>query len=433
MSYTKIKVKEKKVSIMKIGYACQTIGIPGTGFKSCTLKNANKDTLTSIISQNLSALDHIINYNIENQIKLFRITSDLIPFGSSAANQLKWWEIFGDELACIGKKVVENGIRISMHPGQYTVLNSPDEQVVERAVQDLEYHTTLLEAMDSSQENKLILHVGGAYGDKKLAMERFVANYHKLNPAIRKHLVIENDDKIYNIAEVMEISTQTGAPVVFDVLHHQINPDPDNNDIYDWFAKSNKTWKQADGNQKIHYSEQNPYKKPGSHSETITLETFQNFLTGLNGMDPDIMLEVKDKNLSAMKCLNLTAIRPTILRLEQEWSRYKYWILEKSHEDYNKIRQLLKDKNSYPVIEFYKLVDHAMLAEVTPGGVINAADHVWGYFKNRADEKEKVRYSNLMKNYKAGSITHKKFLWQLTLKYQEPYLIQSHYFEEVCK
>jgi UV DNA damage endonuclease len=71
--------------------------------------------------------------------------------------------------------------------------------------------------------------------------------------------------------------------------------------------------------------------------------------------------------------------------------------------------------------------------EVTLGGAINAADHVWGYFKNCAEEKEKLRYINLMKNYKPGSITHKKFLWQLTVKYQEPYLMQSHYFEQVCK
>lgn len=290
---------------MKIGYACQTIGIPNTAFRSCTLKNANQETLTSIIAHNLNSLDHILDYNITKQIKLFRISSDLIPFGSSPANQLTWWEIFRPVLESIGKKVIDNGIRISLHPGQYTVLNSPDEQIVKRAVQDLEYHTKLLESLDPSQENKLILHIGGAYGKKNKAMERFVENYHKLSSSIRKHLVIENDDRIYNIAEVMEISMQTGAPVVFDVLHHQINPDISTNNIYYWIAKSKETWKPEDGNQKIHYSEQNPLKKPGSHSETINLDSFLDFLTGLNGLDPDIMLEVKDKNLSAIKCLNL--------------------------------------------------------------------------------------------------------------------------------
>ncbi|HEX3077450.1 MAG TPA: UV DNA damage repair endonuclease UvsE [Lachnospiraceae bacterium] len=403
-----------------------------TGFKSCTMKTVSDETLMSLISQNLDTLDHIMDYNIANHIKLFRITSDLIPFGSSPLNQLKWWDIFHERLDYIGDKVRENGIRISMHPGQYTVLNSPDELVVERAVKDLEYHTRLLEAIDPNQENKIILHIGGAYGNKELAMKRFIENYHKLDTSIRKHLVIENDDKIYNIDEVMEISKSTGVPVVFDVLHHRINPTTEERDIYEWITLCRDTWKPEDGNQKIHYSEQNPLKKPGSHSETISLMTFQNFIDGLGGMSPDIMLEVKDKNLSAVKCLNLTADNRSILSLEQEWSRYKYLILEKSHVDYNEIRQLLKDKKGYPVVEFYKLIDHAMLTEASPGGVVNAADHVWGYFKNSATEKEKKRYLSLLNNYKHGTITHKRFLWQMTNKYQESYLMQSYYFIPVC-
>lgn len=417
---------------MKIGYACQTIGIQGTGFKSCTMKKANEETLTTVINQNLNALDHLIDYNIVNHIQLFRITSDLIPFGSSPVNRMNWWEIFRHRLECIGKKIRENGIRISMHPGQYTVLNSPDELVVERAVKDLEYHTRLLEALDPCQKNKIILHIGGAYGNKEMAMNRFVENYQKLDAIIRKHLVIENDDKIYSIREVMEISMLTGAPVIFDVLHHKINPGGECNNIYDWIAQSRNTWKPEDGNQKIHYSEQNPLKKPGSHSETISLASFQDFIKGLGGMDPDIMLEVKDKNLSAVKCLNFITENPSILRLEQEWARYKYLILEKSHDDYNKIRQLLKNKKEYPVVEFYRLIDHAMLMEVSQGGAVNAADHVWGYFKNCADEKEKKRYVTLHKNYRPGNVALKKFLWQMANKYQEPYLMQSFYFESVC-
>ena len=416
---------------MKIGYACQTIGIPETGFKSCTKKNADEEILMSVISHNLDALDCIIDYNIANHIHLFRITSDLIPFGSSPINQLKWWEIFRKRLACMGTKTRENGMRISMHPGQYTVINSPDELVVERAVKDLEYHTRLLEALDPCQENKIILHIGGAYGDKEIAMNRFVDNYKKLDATIRKHLVIENDDKLYNIDEVMKISRLTGAPVIFDVLHHKINPAGEGNSIYEWIAKSKDTWKPEDGSQKIHYSQQNPLKKPGSHSQTISLEIFHDFIKGLDGMDPDIMLEVKDKNLSAVKCLNLTTKKRSILNLEQEWAKYKYLILEKSHVDYNKIRKLLKDKNDYPIFEFYKLIDHAMLLDVSLGGAINAADHVWGYFKNCADEEEKKRHATLCKNYRTGSLAHKKFLWQMTMKYQEPYLMQSYYFESV--
>lgn len=418
---------------MRIGYACQTIGVPETAFRSCTMKNASAETLTSVIEQNLTVLERIIDYNIANHISLFRITSDLIPFGSSPVNQLNWWELYHEKLSAIGRKASQGGIRLSMHPGQYTVLNSPDEEVAKRAVKDLEYHTRLLDSLASSQENKIILHIGGSYGNKKIAMERFTDRYHCLSDAVRRHLVIENDDKIYPIDELLELSERTGAPVVFDVLHHMLNPDTMNENIYDWIALSCKTWRLEDGNQKIHYSQQNRNRKPGSHSETISLDLFEDFLSGLGSQEPDIMLEVKDKNLSAMKCLNLINENCSIQSLELEWSRYKYLVLEKSHTDYMKIRQLLRDKSEYPLIEFYRLIDHAMSMEPSIGGVINAADHVWGYFKDMATPKEKSDYLALRNKAAAGSNTHKRFLWRMTVKYHEPYLLQSYYFKDVLK
>lgn len=90
---------------MKIGYACQVIGILNAQQKSCIQKNATDSKLRELISSNLNVLDTIIDYNFKNGIKLFRISSDLIPFGSSQANKLNWWEEFGDEFARIGTKI----------------------------------------------------------------------------------------------------------------------------------------------------------------------------------------------------------------------------------------------------------------------------------------------------------------------------------------
>ncbi len=112
---------------MSIGYACLTIGVPDTNLKSCTAKSLTEEKLLEIISYNLKSLKNIIEYNIKNNIKLFRISSDLIPFGSSHLNQLSWWNIFSQEFAEIGRKIMDNDIRVSMHPGQYTVLNSPND------------------------------------------------------------------------------------------------------------------------------------------------------------------------------------------------------------------------------------------------------------------------------------------------------------------
>jgi len=94
-------------------------------------------------------------------------------------------------------------IRGSMHPGQYTVLNSPNEEVVEKSIMDLEYHCKFLDSLGVDYSNKIILHVGGVYGDKISAMERFKHNFNRLSNSLKKRLVIENDDKSYTIEDVL--------------------------------------------------------------------------------------------------------------------------------------------------------------------------------------------------------------------------------------
>ncbi|MDD4009821.1 MAG: hypothetical protein PHQ67_08435, partial [Fermentimonas sp.] len=149
---------------MKIGYACIALGLPGSEMKSCLQKNANEDRLLSIIEHNLDSLNTLIEYNIQYGIKLFRISSDLIPFGSSIANILPWQNLYQEKFTSIGSKIKKSRMRLSMHPGQYTVLNSPDESVVERSIQDLEYHTKVLDCLGLGSEHKIILHLGGKIG-----------------------------------------------------------------------------------------------------------------------------------------------------------------------------------------------------------------------------------------------------------------------------
>lgn len=288
---------------MAIGYACLTVGVPGTGFSKCILKNAAEDNLRRLITANLSALEAVIDYNIENRIRLFRISSDIIPFGSHPINQIRWWEDDQDILMQLGNKIKNASIRVSMHPGQYTVLNSPDSKVLGNAVRDLEYHERFLTSLGMDGTCKLILHIGGVYGDKKKAMNDFVANYSLLPKEIKKRLVIENDDRNYNIADILQVSDITGAPAVFDNLHHKVNPPtlylPDS----EWILRCRKTWADCDGIQKIHYSQQKKEAKPGSHSDTICISEFLSYYHELPVKEIDIMLEVKDKNLSAVKCI----------------------------------------------------------------------------------------------------------------------------------
>lgn len=200
---------------MSIGYACLTIGVPDANLKSCTAKSLTEEKLLEIISYNLKSLNNIIDYNIKNDIKLFRISSDLIPFGSSHLNQLSWWKLFSQEFAEIGRKIMNNNIRVSMHPGQYTVLNSPNDDVVKRAIEDLNYHVKVLDNLGVGENHKIILHIGGVYNDKEQAINRFVNNYKQLDNRVKQRLVIENDDKSYNINDVLKIGKELNIPVIF--------------------------------------------------------------------------------------------------------------------------------------------------------------------------------------------------------------------------
>ncbi|MGE5626622.1 MAG: UV DNA damage repair endonuclease UvsE [Solirubrobacterales bacterium] len=416
---------------MSIGYACLTVGVKNTEMKSCMQKNASDEKLLELIEYNLNSLENIINYNIKNNIKLFRISSDLIPFGSSPVNKLLWEKIFQDKFTKIGKEIRGNGIRVSMHPGQYTVLNSPNNDVVFRAVEDLNYHYRVLEALGVNNENKIVLHIGGIYGDKQSGIKRFIENFNKLDSKIKGRIVIENDHKSYNINDVLEIGNGLKIPVIFDNLHHKLNPHLSiNKDDLFWIKECGKTWTKEDGNQKIHYSEQHKLKGMGSHSDSISINEFIDFWKLLKG-EIDIMLEVKDKNLSAVKCINCTRNDGHIVFLENEWSKYKYNVLECSPIDYLNIRKLLKEKKEYPAVEFYNLLEHAFLQKITTQNSINAAQHVWGYFKDVSTTMEKQSFLQLLDKYKSGLISLNKIkanLERLAVKYNRRYLMDSYYF-----
>ncbi len=415
---------------MSIGYACIAIAVQGSDIKSCTLKKANEERLLSLIGHNLSSLEKVIDYNVLNGIKLFRISSDLIPFGSSLAAELPWHEVYSQELSIIGSKISNAGMRVSMHPGQYTVLNSTDKSVVERAVQDLNYHAKVLDALGLGRENKLVLHLGGVYGNKSQAKSRFILHCQYLDPVVRNRLVLENDDTMFNIGDILETSTMADIPVVYDVLHNAVNPSGKGTSDLDWIRRCASTWKSNDGLQKIHYSQQNPVKQLGAHSGSIEIRAFLDFYNQLSGMDIDIMLEVKDKNLSALKCINCVSNRG-IRTLEIEWARYKYLILERSPESYNNIRALLNDKSSYPALELYCMIEEASHVPVATGNAVNAAQHVWGYFKNKATEAEKKRFERLLLKFSSGEVSLKLLkncLHMLARKYNEDYLLSGYYF-----
>ncbi len=288
---------------MRIGYACLAVNVPHTKIRRCLLKNASEERLLELIDHNLYALENLLDYNFQNGIQLFRICSELIPFGSSPVNRVHWWRIFSHRFLSIGEKIKEFDMRVSMHPGQYTVFNAEKEEIASKAFDDLFYHNRVLDSFGLGPEHKIILHIGGIYHDRVRSMKRFITNFRHLDNSICNRLVIENDDKCYPISDVLRIAEEIATPVIFDNLHHNVNPGKEKKNSIEWIEICRKTWLEKDGIQKIHYSQQAPGKNPGSHSKTIELNEFMDFFQTIRHMNLDIMLEVKDKNLSAIKCM----------------------------------------------------------------------------------------------------------------------------------
>jgi len=288
---------------MKIGYPCINWTIGCKSNKTFRLKSYSENRLKTSINNNLKCLEKILRYNIKKNILFFRITSDLIPFASHPICKFNWHDFFKKEFLRIGELIQKNDIRISMHPDQFIVLNSPNIDIVERSKKELLYHAEILDLMNLDFTAKIQLHVGGAYKDKKTSIYRFIQHYKELEPMIKKRLVIENDDRIYSLKDCLNINQETGILVLFDVFHHSIlnNGETTQNAV----EICTRLWSKKDGLLMLDYSSKKVGGKINSHAESIDISNFKLFLEITKPYDFDIMLEIKDKEKSALKAISI--------------------------------------------------------------------------------------------------------------------------------
>lgn len=281
---------------INLGYACINTTINCTSNKTFRLNSYSEERLKKTIEENLNCLDKIIEWNYNNEIKFFRIGSGLIPFASHEICKFNWQDFYKKEFKKIGNKIKKYKIRVSMHPDQFVVLNSPTKSIVEKSIKEIEYHCDVLDLLGMGSDGKITLHVGGMYGNKEEAMERFISNYNKLSKRIKERIIVENDDKLYTIDDCLHINEMCGIPVVFDWFHHLCNPVKRIN-----YERIINTWKKKDGNPIFHYSDQLEGGRKGSHSLTIDVKEYKKFKKEIKKYNVDLMLEVKDKELSVLK------------------------------------------------------------------------------------------------------------------------------------
>lgn len=273
--------------------------------------------LRRITGKNLLNTLRILKYNKALNIHVYRLTSRLVPLATHP--DLCEWDYITDfksELQQIGQFIIENNFRVSAHPDHFTLINSPLEKVVDDAVKDLDYHVKLFEAMGlGDYKYKLVLHVGGVYGNKKEAADRFCENCGRLPDRIRKRLIIENDDKSFNTYDVLEICNRIKLPMVLDVHHHNCLLEP--GELKHVLPDIFKTWDGEELNPKIHFSSPKSEKDYRSHADYIDYDSFVDFLSIAKetGRDFDVMLEAKAKDTALLKLSEELAAAEGIIRL----------------------------------------------------------------------------------------------------------------------
>lgn len=190
-----------------------------------------------------------------------------------------------------------------MHSGQYTVINSENQEIVKRSLEEISYHCQVLELMELDEKHKVQIHIGGKYGDKRLAIQRFIKNYSRTSQQIKKRLVVENDDRSFSINDCLLINKKTKIPIIFDNLHHRCLGDGQSETVI--LPHVFKTWLKKDGPSMIDFSQAKKIKKNCYHRQNILLDDFLSFIRMIKGKQVDIILEIKDKEKSAIRAKKL--------------------------------------------------------------------------------------------------------------------------------
>lgn len=285
---------------MRLGYACINLSLP-TRLRTARLKNATPERVLELARGNLAETVAAARWNAENGMGLLRMTSDLIPFAAHPGVAVDWREALKDGLARAGEALRASGQRMSTHPGQYSVLNSPRREVVEATLLDLAYHADALDLMGVPGD--MVLHLGGAYGDREAARGRFLDAARALPANVRRRLVLENDDVTWNAGEALRMGRATGLPVVFDVFHHRLLP-TEGLPMRDALRQALATWPEG-RRPKVHYSDAAPPPaRRGTHGDLVDPAGFRAFLEETRGLpDLDVMVEAKMKDLAVLPLL----------------------------------------------------------------------------------------------------------------------------------
>lgn len=304
----------------QLGFAVKVVG--REGLKS---NDARRWQSGPHLRVSIGYLRAILDYLHETDVRMYRLSSDFAPYATHPEMPQFHGQIAEcrGELAEVGRIAREREIRLSFHPSQYVLLSALDPAITAKGIADVNAQADLLDAMEQGPEAVVVLHLGGAYGDKDAALRRFEEGFRGLSEAGRRRLVIENDETIYTVQDCLRAHRATGVPVVFDHQHHNLNPGT--LPVGEAARAALATWP-VGVMPKVHFSsprldsrtvlrnKKEVVEPPllSQHADYIHPWEFAGFLRQVEDVPFDVMLEAKRKDAA-------------LLKLRGEMERYGLW------------------------------------------------------------------------------------------------------------
>jgi UV DNA damage endonuclease len=207
----------------RLGFAVKVLG--GGGLPA---SDTRRHQSGPHLRRSIELLHGVFDYLARIDVRVYRLSSSAVPYGTHPdlpeLDYRRQIDECAAELAELGAKARDLGLRLSTHPGQYTVLNARDEDVARKALLDVEQDALLLDALDAPAEGVVVIHVGGLYGDSAAALERWERAFERLSDRARRRLAVEHDETSFTLDDVLELHARTGVRVIYDQHHDRCNP-----------------------------------------------------------------------------------------------------------------------------------------------------------------------------------------------------------------
>jgi UV DNA damage endonuclease len=276
----------------------------------------------------LGYLDAIFDYLRAHNISMYRMSSDLAPYATHP-DLPEFHSMVRDsasDLAALGVKARSLDLRLSFHPSQFIVLNSPDPDLVQKSIWDLASQAEMLDLMELGPEAVVVVHVGGTYQDKNAALARWASTWRRLPEPVRRRLVLEHDDVRFSAADVLWLHQHTGVRLIFDHQHFWCL-NPEGLQMRPTLEAILATWPLS-VRPKVHFSSPRTEmrqlarkdRKTGKtvpvraapvwtgHADFVQPFEFISFMRLASELSFDVMLEAKVKDLALIR------LRPDLLR-----------------------------------------------------------------------------------------------------------------------